>query len=170
MRAQLIIDSVIAKLDPTRKTSYTVQNLLGAATFGFAFVAGFGKIGIASINIAASLVTASKYLLTGLKEAPMVGRAIWPTGTVDSQQVQIGYIKSELSQINSQIGGMLNRGLQTVMNSAESFALFASAGQFSGDATFNLPESTAGLDIALKTFIISNAMTQNSWYAIPFLW
>lgn len=168
-QAQLIIDSVVHQLDPTHKSGFTLFNLLIAATVGLAFVA-LPEVAIGVTGVAASLLNAGQYLLIGLQSAPMVGRAIWPTGTVDSGLVQIGNIKSELSQIDQQIGGMLNKGLQTVMGDIATFALFASAGQFSGATSFSLPESTTGLDLALKTFIISNAMTQNGWNAWPQLW
>lgn len=168
-QAQLIIDSVVHQLDPARKSGFTLYNLLIAATVGLAFVT-LPEVSIGMTGIAASLLNAGQYLLIGLQSAPTVGRAIWPTGTVDSGLVQIGNIKSELSQIDQKIGDMLNNGLQTVMGDIATFALFASAGQFSGATSFSLPQSTAGLDLALKTFIISNAMTQNGWNAVPQLW
>lgn len=168
-QAQLIIDSVVHQLDPTHKSGFTLYNLLVAATVGLAFVALL-EAAIGMTGIAASLLNAGQYSLIGLQSAPMVGRAIWPTGTVDSGLVQNGNIKSELSQIDQEIGGMLNKGLQTVMGDIATFALFASAGQFSGVTNFSLPQSTAGLDLAFKTFIISNTMTHNGWNAIPQLW
>jgi len=168
-QAQLIIHSVVHQLDPTHQSRFTLYNLLVAATVGLAFVA-LPEVAIGVTGISASLLNAGQYLLIGLQSAPMVGRAMWPTGTVDSRLVQIGNIKSELSQINQEIGGMLNNGLEAVMGDISTFALFASAGHFSGATSFSLPQSTAGLDMALKTFIISNAMTQNGWNAVPQLW
>ena len=95
---------------------------------------------------------------------------MWPRGTVDSQIVQIGIVQSEMANISKQIGSMLNAGLETVMGDAPTFAEFASYGQFSGSAKFSIPSNTAGLDVALKTFIVSDAMTQNDWTAYPRLW
>lgn len=167
--ASLITTSVVHELDPQQKTNFLIYDLLIAATVCLAFI-GEPELAIGASGIASAMLTAGQNLLTGLKEAPLVGRTIWPKGTVDSQLVQIGNIQSSLGNMNKQIGSMLNQGLSTIMSDAATFALFASAGQFSGASTYSLPKNTAGLDLALKTFITSNAMTQNDWYAYPVLW
>lgn len=42
-----------------------------------------------------------------------------------------------------------------------------SAGQFSGSEDISLPEKTAGLNFALKTYMTSIAMTVNGWLVAP---
>ena len=100
----------------------------------------------------------------------MVARAIWPQGTFDSQLVQIGDINAELGNVNNKIGDMLNSGLETLMKDIPTFVSFVEDGHFSGENDVSLPKTAAGLDMALKTFIVSTAMTKNDWRATPMLW
>lgn len=59
---------------------------------------------------------------------------------------------------------MLNSGLELIMSDMPSFVEFASTGMFSGSNSLSLPKEVNGLDVALKTFIVSNAMTSNGWH------
>lgn len=59
---------------------------------------------------------------------------------------------------------MLNSGLELLMSDMPSFAEFASTGIFSGSESLSLPKEVDGLDVALKTFIVSNALTSNGWH------
>ena len=110
------------------------------------------------------------HLVIALQEAPMVARAIWPKGTEDSQLVQIGDIDEDLGNINKKLGSLLNAGLETVMKDLPTFVSFVQDGHFSGNEDISLPKTAAGLDMALKTFIVSTAMTKNDWKAFPILY
>ena len=162
------MDSVITELDPVKKTHATLYNVLIALTVGLCFIAmpeaAAGAVGasVLASNIGAHLVIA-------LQEAPMVARAIWPQGTVDSQLLQIGEITSELGNVNNKIGNMLNAGLEKLMSDIPTFVSFVEDGHFSGGVDISLPKSAEGLDMALKTFVVSTAMTKNDWKAMPFL-
>ena len=113
-------------------------------------------------NIGASFTIA-------LQETPMVARAIWPTKTEDSQLIQIGQINSEIGNINKDIGAMLNSALELLMRDIPTFVSFVQDGHFSDDSYISLPKTAAGLDMALKTFITSTAMSKNGWSAFPLL-
>lgn len=107
------------------------------------------------------------HLIIALQEASLVARAIWPKGTENSQLVQIGDVNNELGNINKDLGSLLNAGLDTVMKDLPTFVSLVEDGHFSGDQDISIPKTTAGLDMALKTFILSTAMTQNDWLATP---
>lgn len=168
-QAALIVPSVIHELDPEKKTNYLLVDMLVAVTVGLAYISE-PEVAIGISGLAAGVLQMGQYMMVGLKEAPLIGRTMWPKGTVDSQIVQIGIVQTELANISKEIGTMLNAGLETIMSDAPTFAEFASYGQFSGSTKFSIPENTAGLDMALKTFIVSDAMTQNDWTTYPRLW
>ncbi|KAG7005643.1 hypothetical protein G7Y79_00018g044500 [Physcia stellaris] len=167
-QASTIVGSVIGELDPVQKSHFTLYNILIGLTVGLCFVAMPEVAGAVGASLIASQVGA--HLVIALQEAPMVARAIWPKGTEDSQLVQIGDVKDELGNVNRNLSSLLNAGLETVMKDLPTFVSFVQDGHFSGDQYISLPKTTAGLDMALKTFIVSTAMTKNDWRATPMLY
>ena len=141
-----------------------MSDILTALSFGLAFLAApEAAAGVGSIQAATS--TAGEAFLTGLQNAPAVGKAIWPTGTLDSQSIQIGALEDELNHVSTNLSNMVDAGLRLIMSDMPSFVAFASTGAFSGATSFSLPSTTEGLDLVLRTYILSNAMTQNKWKA-----
>ena len=59
------------------------------------------------------------------------------------------------------MGDMIDRGLELLMTDVPSFVNFASTGAWSGGTPYSLPETVKGLDLGLKTFLVSTAMNQN---------
>lgn len=167
-QASTIVGSVIGELDPVQHSHFTLYNVLIGLTVGLCFLAMPEVAGAVGASLIASQVGA--HLVIALQEAPMVARAIWPKGTEDSQLVQIGDIDGELGNINKKLGSLLNAGLETLMKDLPTFVSFVQDGHFSGDEDVSLPKTTAGLDMALKTFIVSTAMTKNDWTAYPMLY
>ena len=167
-QASTIVGSVIGELDPVQRSHFTLYNVLIGLTVGLCFLALPEVAGAVGASLIASQVGA--HLVIALQEAPMVARAIWPKGTEDSQLVQIGDIDEDLGNINKKLGSLLNAGLETLMKDLPTFVSFVQDGHFSGDEDVSLPKTTAGLDMALKTFIVSTAMTKNDWKAYPMLY
>ena len=56
---------------------------------------------------------------------------------------------------------MSNIGLQVVMSDLPSFLAFASSGAFSSNSVPSIPAETEGMDLALKTFLLTTDMTAN---------
>ena len=104
-------------------------------------------------------------VLKGSQNAPTVARGIWPAGTQNSQSIQIANIERELSNATTETSAMLNAGLQLLMSDMPSFVDFASTGMFSGSEPLSLPSQVDGLDIALRTYVVSGAMVANGWRA-----
>ncbi len=161
-------------VDPriTLYVAYTVKNIYGTylprdllfvLTVRLAYIAGPENAGLSSIT--AVLATSGKALYTGSSQSPTVARGIWPAGTQSSQSIQIGQVKNELNNATGETATMLNARLELLMSDMPSFVLFAGTGMFSGSETMSLPQEVDGLDTALRTFIVSNAMSQNGWHA-----
>lgn len=82
-----------------------------------------------------------KALVTGLQNAPAVGKAIWPTGTIDPQSIQIG-LESELNHVTTNLYNMVDAGLRLIMSDMLLFVAFVSTGAFSGSTSLSLPSTT----------------------------
>ena len=101
--------------------------------------------------------------MTGLQAAPSVAKAIWPSGTADSQSEQLADLDSYLSQIDQNFTAQITKGLYIIMSDVPSFNGFASSGQFSGPNDLSLPADSVDLALGLRTFILSSAMSANKW-------
>ena len=163
-QAQSIIQSVVTEIDPKEATGFLLSDILTALSFGLAFIVA-PEVAAGVQGIEAATAAAGEAFLTGLQNAPAVGKAIWPTGTLDSQSIQIGALESELNHVTTNLSNMVDAGLRLIMSDMPSFVAFASTGAFSGSTSLSLPVTTQGLDLALRTYIVSNAMTQNKWKA-----
>ena len=161
-QAQSIIQSVVSEIDPKEATGFLLSDILTALSFGLAFIAA-PEVAAGVQGIEATTAAAGEAFFTGLQNAPAVGKAIWPTGTLDSQSIQIGALENELSHVATNLSNMVDAGLRLIMSDMPSFVAFASTGAFSGSTSLSLPLTTQGLELALRTYILSNAMTQNKW-------
>ena len=159
-QAALIIPSLITLVDPDKTSSFVLGDVLTAFTAGFAFLS-VPEISAVAFGIEEATVTAAKALIAGLQQAPGVGKAIWPTGTLSSQLVQMGDLAGTLGKLDSEVGDMINNGLQLLMSDVPSFVNFASTGSWSGGSPYSLPNTAKGLELGLKTFLVSTAMAKN---------
>ncbi|KAL9064949.1 MAG: hypothetical protein Q9161_008541 [Pseudevernia consocians] len=154
----LINQPLILEIDPIQKTNFFLSDILSALTAGLSFIAAPELSGIAG--------TAATALLKGIQEAPSVAKAIWPSGTADSQPEQLANLDSYLSQVDQNFTTQITQGLYTIMSDVPSFNGFASSGQFSGPNNLSLPADSDILALGLRTFIISSAMSANKWSAV----
>ncbi|KAF6217756.1 hypothetical protein HO133_006583 [Letharia lupina] len=158
LSALLINQPLVLEIDPIQKTNLLFSDLLSALTAGLSFIAAPELSGLAG--------TAATALIKGLQAAPSVAKAIWPTGTADSQSEQLANLDSYLSQIDQNFTTRITQGLYTIMSDVPSFNGFASSGQFSGPNNLSLPADSDILALGLRTFILSSAMSANKWRAV----
>lgn len=154
----LINQPLILEIDPIQKTNVLLNDLLSALTAGLSFIAAPELSGLAGM--------ASTALLKGLQEAPSVAKAMWPTGTADSQSEQLADLDNYLSQVDQNFTTQITQGLYTIMSDVPSFNGFASSGLFSGPNNLSLPSDSDILALGLRTFILSSAMSANKWSAV----
>lgn len=93
--------------------------------------------------------------------------ALWPSDSLDTQPIQISNLENKLSTLSSDLTTMLNDGLSVVMSDLPSFLGFASTGAFSANDAPSIPAETAGMDLALRTFLLTSAVTANGWGGGP---
>ena len=131
----------VSEIDPKQATNFLLSDILTAFSFGLAFVAA-PEVAVGVEGIQAATAAAGEALITGLQNTPAVGKAIWSTGTIDSQSIQIGGLESELNHVTAKLSTMVDAGLQPIMSDMPSFVAFASTGAFSGSTPLSLPSST----------------------------
>lgn len=155
---------VVHELDPPAEVNIVLDYLLTAHTAGLALVGG--PAAAAGVDgLLAGTITAGSVLVKGLAQAARVAQAIWPVGTTDSTTVQISNVATELSSSTSQLSARINDGLVLLMSDVPSFVGFASTGGFSGATPLSLAKQTDGIDIALRTLVVSTVMGGNKWQA-----
>ena len=109
--------------------------------------------------------SAAQVLTISLQQAPSTAKALWPTGTQNSQSVQIGNLEAELGNSTNQLAEMINNAVQLLMSDVPTFVKFVESGQYSGTESLSLPSKVEGLDYALRTYMTSEALAQNGWVA-----
>ena len=120
-------------------------------------------VGEGVLGIDATTAAVGTALLAGLQNAPGVARVLWPSGTLNTQNLQIADLDSYVSQLNANLALQLSAGLQLVMTDIPPFVGFAQSGAFSGATAPSLAQETNGLDVALKTYVLTIAMAGNRY-------
>lgn len=119
-----------------------------------------------------TLETAAKYgsqsFAISLQQSPGVAKALWPAGNDLSRTYQIGQLQDQVSNISQQLSDTLSTGLHLLMTDVPTFVNFADNGRY----TNNNPPLDPNIlknDIAiiLQTYMVSESLKQNGWYAIP---
>ena len=153
-------------MDPVQPTTFSLQYLLTALSVGLAFL-GAPSIAVTVLGLSAIAKSAAQVLTISLQQAPSTAKALWPTGTQNSQSVQIGNLEAELGNSTNQLANMINNAVQLLMSDMPTFVKFVESGQYSGAQSLSLPSKVEGLDYALRTFMTSEAFAQNGWISTP---
>lgn len=110
----------------------------------------------ASVGKAISTVTE-----TALRQSPGVLKQLNPTGTLDSEIVQISDIYDGLSTIKTTYQQNISNALALVQNDFATFALFAANGSFIAPRS-DLQAETQNLTAALQTYIVASCLTSSN--------
>lgn len=161
-QASSAISGIVEIVAPEKKTSVALSDVLLALTIGLGLITGPELEGV---DEAAQI--ASTLFVKLATRIPTVAKAVWPTGTTDSQLFQIAELSEKASIVTSEMEEVLNNGNQLVEGNLTTFIEFVSGGQFSvpEDQWPSLPNKTEGLYLALTTFLISSAIAGNGWNA-----
>ena len=124
---------------------------------------------MAVLGLSTLAKSAAQVLTISLQQAPSTAKALWPTGTQNSQSIQIGNLEAELGNSTNQLAEMINSAVQLLMSDVPTFVKFVESGQYSGSESLSLPSKVEGLDYALRTYMTSEAFAQNGWRSTPLL-
>lgn len=148
-QAALAITGIIDDVDPDKKASGLLNDLLTAFSLGFAF------IGIPEVEATELAVkTIASIVLTAAQQAPGVIKALWPTGH-GTQTRQMESLSDSLGALTTQFQDNINNALQLVQSDIPSFLAFAGRSVFSDHSPPSLPNETYGLEAAFKTYLVS---------------
>ena len=160
-QAQLAIDGIVTDVDPNKKASGLKDDILLALTLGLAFLGGPEAEAVGQVA-----ATAAKTLITALQQAPGAVKALWPQGSTDTQIWQMASLSDDLGNLDSSIRARINAGLELVQTDVPTFLAFAAGGQFSMPSPPSIDKETAGLEAALKTYLVSKALDSNNYMGI----
>lgn len=155
-------------MDPIKPTTFNLLILLTALSVGLAFL-GAPSIAVTVLGLSQIARSAAQVLTISLQQAPSTAKALWPTGTQNSQSIQIGNLEAELGNSTNQLAEMINNAVQLLMSDVPTFVKFVESGQYSGTESLSLPSKVEGLDYALRTYMTSEAFAQNGWISSPTL-
>lgn len=153
-------------MDPVKPTEFNLITILTALSVGLSFL-GAPSIAVAVLGLSTLAKSAAQVFTISLQQAPGTAKALWPTGTQNSQSVQIGNLEAELGNSTNQLAGMINSAVQLLMSDVPTFVKFVESGQYSGSESLSLPSKVEGLDYALRTYMTSEAFAQNGWVSKP---
>lgn len=102
-----------------------------------------------------------------LQQAPGVARSMWPAGDDLSRTIQIGALQEQVSNISVELGNTLSHGLKLLMTDMPTFTAFADNGRYINAPPLDPNEIKNDLAITLQTFLVSESLRQNNWWALP---
>ena len=169
-QAGLVVQQLVDELDPPASTKFSWIDVLSMLSFGLAFLgAPTIAVGILTMEATNQVKYAAQGFLISMSQTPGLAKALWPAGTADSKTVQVGQLDKQLANATSEMANMMNTAVELIMSDMPTFVSFAESGKFSGSQSLSLPSKTDGLDFALTTYLLSETMAKNGWYAAPFL-
>ena len=159
---------MVNELDPPKAAGFPWLDILTSLTVGLAFL-GAPSIAVTLLSLEQTVKFAAQTLIIGIQQSPGLSKALWPTGTSDSKIVQIGKLDNELANATQEMGKRMNTAVELLMSDMPTFVAFAESGRFSSNESLSLPSKTDGLDYGLTTYLLSETMAKNGWYACPHL-
>ncbi|KAL8648231.1 MAG: hypothetical protein Q9210_005108 [Variospora velana] len=174
------IEQMVQEVCKIEKPSFKIQNILLGLAVGLAFL-GAPSFALRFLAIEAKWLTASvQAIVISTQQAPNVGRALYPMGTDNAQLIQTADLHIQLANLTSQMSTMMDGGVYLIMNDTTTFVNYAGAGRpgeggrYSGPNVTNtgegtgltVPSATDDVGYALKTYILTYAMSRNKWYAM----
>ncbi|KAL8810882.1 MAG: hypothetical protein Q9200_002230 [Gallowayella weberi] len=167
-QALSVITDVTLLLDPNKATSISLFAILSALTVGLAFLTAPT---MAASMLESGISQVGKYqaqsLAISLQQAPGVARSMWPAGDDLSRTYQIGAFQEQVSNISVELGNTLSRGLKIIMTDAPTFVAFADNGRYVDNPPLDPNEIKNDLAITLQTYLVSESLKQNNWWALP---
>ncbi|KAL8733755.1 MAG: hypothetical protein Q9166_001949 [cf. Caloplaca sp. 2 TL-2023] len=102
-----------------------------------------------------------------LQQAPGVARSMWPSGDDLSRTYQIGALQEQVSNITVELGNTLSRGLKVIMTDVSTFIAFADHGRYINKPPLDPNQIKNDLALTLQTYLVSESLKQNNWWALP---
>ncbi|MCJ1277946.1 hypothetical protein MMC21_005760 [Puttea exsequens] len=144
------IGAIVTLLNPPKKASMLLSELLTALASGLQF-----------INVV-SLAGMLKAVVVANQQSPQVFKNIMPTGTLETQVTQISELASSLSGLVQQYQSNIADTLGLIVGDIDTFLNFASTGQFQVNPLPDISSASDQLLVGLQTYVISRALSANN--------
>ena len=145
------IGKIVKAINPEVKQEQSLGNFLQALTALTPLLtmpASLGKVVTSTVE-------------TAMRQSPGVLKQLNPTGTLDSEIVQISDIYDGLSVIKTTYQQNVSNALALVQNDFATFSLFAANGSFIAPRS-SLQAETQNLTAALQTYIVASCLTSSN--------
>lgn len=148
------VDRIVHQINLVKPGDTSLRLALSALSAGFAFVSLPAELEAGVSSVAGQAATA-------LQQAPRLGKALLPTGSLDSEYEQLTDIESAMRDVLAQFQINIATTLKAIQNDYAIFSSLASNGSFiAKQASLNV--STANITKTLNTFIVSQALQANN--------
>ena len=145
------VGKIVKTINPEQKEEQSLGDFLQALTALTPLLALPAKLGKAVTSITE----------TAMRQSPGVLKQLNPTGTLDSEVVQISDIYDGLGIIKTTYQQNISNALALVQQDFTTFALFAANGSFIAPRA-SLEAETTNLTGALETYIVSSCLTASN--------
>ncbi|KAL9621295.1 MAG: hypothetical protein Q9204_008127, partial [Flavoplaca sp. TL-2023a] len=153
--AEAKIGRIVSVINPVKPGDTSMGMILSALSAGFAFIGVPAQLGVSVGTQAASQA------ITALQQAPGLGKALLPTGSLDTEFKQLADIESSMGDILSQFHINIANALNASQSDFGIFSDLAQNGAYIAKQQ-SLNASTTRLTKVLKTFIVSQALQANN--------
>ncbi|KAL8755508.1 MAG: hypothetical protein Q9199_003589 [Rusavskia elegans] len=163
------IASITEFLDPKKESQTTLFAILGALSVGLAFLtAPTVAAGLLAAKVSDTIKWSAQSFAISLSQAPGVGRSLWPSGTDGTKIYQIGQLQEKASDVTEALSNRLDQALGLLMTDPVTFAAFADNGRYcNNDPPLDPNEIKNDLALSLQTYLTSESLKKNGWYAVP---
>ena len=144
------IGAIVALLDPPKETNGLLNDILTALSVGLSFV---------SVE-AGPLVGA---LITGIQQAPGVGKYLFPVGTLNTQVAQFDQIANSMGTVTTYLQDNVTSALAAIQNDTQTFLAIVGSGNFSVTPVPSIADQSDSMLRALNTYVISQCLQANNW-------
>ncbi|KAL8791724.1 MAG: hypothetical protein Q9195_005661 [Heterodermia aff. obscurata] len=166
------IDSIIALVDPVKKTHTKLNAILTALSLAFTLIPLVGPETALALELGATGIKAANLMIKGIKNAPSLAQQVWPQGTENSQDLQIDQLKGVLDRtLKPDVLLNIQAALQVVqgVDQANVSDFLAFVGQGILSTTSNIPSllTTSTISaLAMTTYLVTTALASNGWHIL----
>ena len=149
------IGQIVDEINPIKPGATSLGVVLWALAAGFAFIAVPAQL---EVSLGLQVATQAG---TALQQAPGLGKALLPTGSLDSEFKQLTSIQDSLGQVLSQTQVNVANALKSAQDNFDIFSNITANGAYIAKQP-SLNASTAKVTSVLDTFIVSQALQANN--------
>jgi hypothetical protein len=144
------VGAIVELLDPPKRSSVLVNEILIALAAGLQFLNVLSVAGVIKAIVVAN------------QQSPQVFRNLMKVGTTQTQVAQMSDLSNSVSDVVQQYQQNIARSLPPMVNDVNTFISLAGTGQFQVNPLPDISSASDELLVGLQTYVISRALTANN--------